>query len=330
MAAMAPAASTMPGSVSGSPIVISSGTRPAMTGCNDAGTDNVTSPAPVRNAALPARSAAPAQSREPHTASSDPNVPLWPSAGRSGRNAATRPASSRMAVGDRVSDRLTARRQMAASSSPTSGSGRGQLQARTLQLAKPAHAGEDLALAVVQPCLDVDREHERATEGADAEGDGDRVLLLVADGHRDALHAQLVGATESAIVELDRRLPRGQSHDLDLAPADSPDTQPEHLAHGLLGRPATGQVLRPVTDVGAFCIGQDPLREPVPETGQRLPDPIDLDDVDAQLGRARGGLHQRPVPGAVTRRSRTWRGCGAGRRRCPGRWPCGRRTAGAG
>ncbi len=106
MAATAAGASTTPGSVSGRPMVMSSGTRPAMTGCSDAGTESVTRPAPVRSAAVPASSAAPAQSREPHTASSDPNVPLCPSAGRSGRNGATSAASSRMRVGERLSERL--------------------------------------------------------------------------------------------------------------------------------------------------------------------------------------------------------------------------------
>ena len=86
-------------------------TRPAMTGCRDAGTESVTSPAP--RAAPRSRPGAP---RPPNPASRTPPattegalVPI-----RGGGRAGTgrpRPASSRMAAGDRAAERLMACRR---------------------------------------------------------------------------------------------------------------------------------------------------------------------------------------------------------------------------
>ena len=202
-------------------------------------------------------------------------------------------ASSLMADGDRVSARLTtAPRRWPRRPSPVAPSGGADETVDASRSRRSPHPGQDLPLPVVQARLDVHGEHEGAALGPDAERDGHRVVALVADGHGDAAHAQLVGATQGAVVQPHRRLAGRQAHDLDLAPADPPDAQSEDLAHRLLGRPPAGQVLRPVAHVGSLGVGQDALREPLAEARQRLADAIHLDDVDAQLGRALGRLHQ--------------------------------------
>src|SRR5207247_11187001 len=91
-------------------------------------------------------------------------------------------------------------------------------------------------------------------------------------------------------AEPDRRLAARQPRDLDVAPADPADAQAEHLADRLLGRPSTGERLRPQPDVALLARRQDPLREPLAEPLDRPPDPVDLDDVGAELGRAGGGI----------------------------------------
>ena len=289
--------------------------------------------------------------RARRSTSSLPNEPLWPRAGRSGSRAAARSSSSSTTPAWRAA----ARRRRSGGVAPAESDrplrhrapprrGRGASLARAAarrppRLAQPPHAGEDAPLAVVEARLDVGREEEPAASRPDAERDRDRVVRLVADRDRDPVHAQLLGPGRGAAVEADRRLAGGQPLDLDVAPADAADAQPEDLAT----RPPWPPSGRPWSRAGrarsAARRRQDPLRNRSPNLRERAADALDLDDVDAQLGRARRHGPRRPVdasavsarrPIAPTRPSRTWRGCAAGRRPCPARRPCGRRTAGAG
>ncbi len=100
---------------------------------------------------------------------------------------------------------------------------------------------------------------------------------------------ELLGPSQGPAVEAHRRLAGGQPLDLDVAPADAPHAQAQDLADGLLGRPAAGHRLGPVAHVALFVRGQHPVGEARPEALQGRPDALDLDDVDAQLGRARAG-----------------------------------------
>ena len=177
-------------------------------------------------------------------------------------------ASSRTTGCDRAVIRTPIRLDVAGSG-PPSIVGRSGRRGLAVEVAQALDARQDLPLAVVEALLDVDGEDERAAGRPDAEGDGHRVLALVADGHRDAAHAQLLGAPQGPVVEADGGLAGGQADDLDLAPADAPDAQAEDLADGLLGRPAAGQVLRPVAHVGGLGVGQDAPREAGAEALQR-------------------------------------------------------------
>jgi hypothetical protein len=121
----------------------------------------------------------------------------------------------------------------------------------------------------------------------DPERDRDRVVRLVGDRHRDPVHPELPGTRLGTTVEPDRGLAGRQPLDLDVAPADAPDAEPEDLADRLLGRPAAGHRLRPVAHVAPLRVGQDPPGEAIAEPLERRADPIDLDDVDPEFGRPR-------------------------------------------
>jgi hypothetical protein len=157
-----------------------------------------------------------------------------------------------------------------------------------VQLAQTFHAREESPLAIVKPLLDVKREDVPPARRPDPEGDRDRVVRLVADGERDPLHAELFRARRGTAVQADRGLARRQPLDLDVAPADPADAEPEHLRDGFLGGPPTRERLGPETDVALFERCQDARGEALPEPLDRRPDPLDLDDVDAELRGARG------------------------------------------
>ena len=110
----------------------------------------------------------------------------------------------------------------------------------------------------------------------------------MADRHGDPAHPELLGSRGGPAVEPHVRLARRQAFDLDLGPADAADAEPEDLGHGLLGRPPAGEVLGPVAHVAALAVGQHPAREALPEPLDGVRDPVDLDDVDAELGRPLG------------------------------------------
>ena len=152
-----------------------------------------------------------------------------------------------------------------------------------VKVAEPLHPGEQPSLPVVESLLDVEREDVPSTGAPDPEGDRDRVVGLVADRHRDPLHAELLRPGGRAAVEADRRLAGRQPLDLDVAPADAAHPQPQHLRHGFLRRPSTGEGLRSKTDIALFRRRQDPARELLAEALDGRPDPVDLDDVDAEL-----------------------------------------------
>src|SRR3954462_7302985 len=83
-------------------------------------------------------------------------------------------------------------------------------------------------------------------------------------------------------VEAHGGLAGRQPFDLDIPPADPPDAEPEDLGDRLLGGPAAGERLGPRADVALLGGGQHASREPLAEPLDRRPDPVDLDDVDAE------------------------------------------------
>src|SRR4051812_31394191 len=131
---------------------------------------------------------------EPQMATSVPNVPLWPRGSRTGtRPAAISSVSAWIPAGAwkvRQGGRWPGKSRPAIRRSrPASAALLGGL---ALEGAKALHAREDRALAIVEAGVDVDREDIRPAQGADPERDGHGVLALVADGDRNAAHAQLL------------------------------------------------------------------------------------------------------------------------------------------
>jgi hypothetical protein len=86
-------------------------------------------------------------------------------------------------------------------------------------------------------------------------------------------------------VEPHRRLSGGQALDLDVAPADAPDAEPEHLRDRLLGRPAAGGQWQGGRARSDAQPGQD-RRRALTRKRSRV-SAIRAILVDAQLGRAR-------------------------------------------
>ncbi len=236
---------------------------------------------------------------EPATISSLPLVPLWPRGSRVGSRARTMASSRTMGsptaaiIGTPTPRPRRPGRRRVPSSSVGSGPASGIGVRLAIEAPESLDARQDLPLAIVQAILDVDREDVGATGRAHAEGDGHGVRALVADGDRDAAHAELLGATLGAVVETDAGLAGRQADDLDLPPADAADAEPEDLADGLLGGPAAGHGLGTAAHVGGFRVGQHPAREAGAEALQRGPDALDVDDVDAQLGRPVGHRGER-------------------------------------
>ena len=205
--------------------------------------------------------------------SSLPNEPLWPRAGRSGTSgaddvvvelASPRPGTALRRIGRHAASRV----RRAARSRPVRAQAPDRLRVARLRerpwrsaSAPPATAdaaealdpGEDPPLALVEAVLDVGREDEPAAGRPDAERDRHRVVRFVADRDRDPLHAELLGPRGGPPVQADGRLAGRQPLDLDVAPADAPDAEAEHLGDGLLGRPAAGHRLGPVADVALLA-----------------------------------------------------------------------------
>src|SRR3990172_9855691 len=156
---------------------------------------------------------------------SRPNVPLWARAGRSGRSAAAASSSSSpLAPGPSRSGRPV--RSALTPVIPLVGCRSGPFSAP--QAHQPL--GE-APLALAQSLLQSGRKDEGPAFGPDAEGDGDRVILLVTDGQGDASHAQLSRTPEGPARKRDGRVTRRQAHDLDLPPAHAPDPEAENLPH---------------------------------------------------------------------------------------------------
>ena len=126
-------------------------------------------------------------------------------------------------------------------------------------------AGEDPALAIVEPILDIGREEVATARPPDAVRDRDRVVGFVGDRDRDATHPELFGPGRRAAVQADGGLARRQALDLDVAPADAAHAEAEHLGDGLLGRPAAGHRLGAVRGRSAVRRGQHALREALAE-----------------------------------------------------------------
>ena len=159
------------------------------------------------------------------------------------------------------------------------GQGTGALVERTHAL----QAAEQQALPVVQALVDVQREDVPPAGRSDTERDRDGVVGLVRDRQGDAAHAELPGPLRGAPVQAHGRLPRRQTLDLDVLPADPSDAQAEDLRDGLLGSPAAGERLRAVPDIASLAVREHAARETLAEPRECGLDPLDLDDVDAEL-----------------------------------------------
>src|SRR5215468_9692606 len=100
----------------------------------------------------------------------------------------------------------------------------------------------------------------------------------------DRADAERRGPLGEAARETHRRL--RTSDDLDLLPGKRPGhAEAERLAHGLLSREAAGVALGRVPTriaVGALSLGEAAVPE-APVTGERAPDPLDLDQVGADV-----------------------------------------------
>src|SRR5215471_16056677 len=100
----------------------------------------------------------------------------------------------------------------------------------------------------------------------------------------DRGRAELLCAFGEAPREPHRRL--RAPDDLDLLPGECPrDAEPERLAHGFLAREASGIALRRVragVAVRTLGLGEAALAE-TSVTLQRVPDPLDLDQVRTHM-----------------------------------------------
>ena len=222
-----------------------------------------------------------------------PNAPLWPRLSRAGRRAdaiassrSSAPSTGRAAASaaaGRPAESLDA-----AEAQPSVGTGHGsrrrrrapilgrdrrlvERRVRLVERPEPLHPGEQPPLAVVEPLLDVEREDVPPARRPDAERDRDGVVGFVGDRHGDPVHPELLGARRRPAVEPDRRLAGRQPLDLDVAPADPADAEPEDLGHRLLRRPATGERLGPHPDVALLVRRQDPLARTARRTARSTP-----------------------------------------------------------
>src|SRR3954452_14020460 len=159
-----------------------------------------------------------------------PNVPLWPRPSRVGTSLAMASSSSRTepagggavgggAVGSPARRPNPTGRWSATTAirAAVSGGLPGRADARRLELgggglqrAHPLEPGEELPPRVVEPLVDVEREHVPAARGPDAERDGHGVLRLVRDRDRDAAHPELLGPPGGPAPQDDRGLARLQ------------------------------------------------------------------------------------------------------------------------
>ncbi len=235
--------------------------------------------------------------------SSLPKEPLWPRAGRSGIRPAAMSSSSlvapvgygvRRALGHRLGGQIAPpepdRRALRHATDPP-GSGIGASEASA---AAPPASAIDRSRSIRARIRRSRSSRRSSMSGGKTNRPpvvrtpnaiAHRVVGFVRDRDGDALHPELVRSCRGAPVETDGRLSGRQPLDLDVTPADAADAEPEDLGDRLLRRPSTGHRLRPVTDVAPLRIGQDAFREPRPEPLQRGPDPLHLDDVDAEFGR---------------------------------------------
>ena len=160
--------------------------------------------------------------------SSLPKVPLCPRAGRAGQQRAPRP--DRRAARDQSPAASRSRPAAAAASSAAASPARARR--RSIRRSRAASRSS-------RRRVDVRREDVAAAGRADAEGDRQGVLALVGDGDRDRAPRPSWSARAAARPwRRDRRLAGRQSLDLDVAPADAAHAEAQHLADGLLGRPA--------------------------------------------------------------------------------------------
>ena len=103
------------------------------------------------------------------------------------------------------------------------------------------------------------------------------------DRDGDLLQADAGRAGRGAVVEVDLRLPRRIREDLDISPPDPANAKPQDLAHRLLRRPATGDLLRPAAAVAILRGGQDPVPEPLRVAAEHRDDAVDVDQVNPNL-----------------------------------------------
>ena len=242
-------------SSSGRPSVVASTTLAANSGWSDSGTARVTRPAPARagRAADEERRSGvverAGERRGPCRTSPCGRAPGAPAAGpRPPRRRARRGRAPRtVGRGGRPRPTWRSRRSSVGRPKPTARSGirdpprrgsrsrsmRARIR-RSRSSSRSSMSGGKTNRPPVRP---------------DAERDRHRVVGLVADRDRDAAHPELLGPGRGPAVQPHRGLAGRQALDLDVAPADAPDAEPEHLRDRLLGRPAAGHRLGPAADV---------------------------------------------------------------------------------
>ena len=221
------------GPTSGNARVMSSGTRPAMTGWSDAGTDSVTRPHP--HAAPPPRQGAAGVVERPGHGERVPEGALVAAVvGRQeGRDQCG--VQHERAVVVRA---LPAPRPV----SPARGAPRASARPEASEVSAAAlHAGEDGR----------SRSSRRASMSTGNTNAPPWVRMPNAMATAYSRSWLIETAMRSMPSCSARGAPRswsgpwgwpvGSADDLDLAPADAADTQPQDLAHGLLGGPASGE-----------------------------------------------------------------------------------------
>src|SRR5687768_3449408 len=115
------------------------------------------------------------------------------------------------------------------------------------------------------------------------DGDGNRHAPLVRDRDAHLFEVHGLGPTRGAAMEVDLRRTGPVRQDRDVAPSDAAHAEAEHLADGLLGRPATRDPLDPASAVALLVFGQDAKPKAVREAGQDGMDAVDVDEVDPDL-----------------------------------------------
>src|SRR5437868_8433865 len=117
-------------------------------------------------------------------------------------------------------------------------------------------------------------------------GHRDRQIADVRDRHRErTLQSDRGSSRLGAPVQGHGRLTGARASDLDLAPADAPNPEPEDLRHGLFSGPSAGEMEDVRATVHLLPLRIHAVQEAPRVLLQHVADTRGLDDVDADLGR---------------------------------------------